>query len=216
MESIGRAQAGDASAAVTILSWLDSIGYMPEVDAFLVKYFPHAIFSLTVTEDVSVDLPLSRDFIALLLAESLEATGDLGGAAGVLERMPTNAVAALSLAALYVAQERWEDVMRVTDVTKLSGIFDDDLLKMNIYLQKGIALRRKGSPSASRVWFDEVVKRPKTRPASLRHRGQIERGLSYLDEGKKAMARKAFEKVLAEDSGYPGLKEYLDRCEIQA
>lgn len=43
----------------------------------------------------------------------------------------------------------------------------------------------------------------------------VERALTYLSEGKRAMARKDFEKVLAENSNYPGLREHLasfDAC----
>jgi lipoprotein NlpI len=37
----------------------------------------------------------------------------------------------------------------------------------------------------------------------------IERGQTYIAEGKRALGRKDFEKVLAEDSNYPGPREHL-------
>lgn len=39
----------------------------------------------------------------------------------------------------------------------------------------------------------------------------VERAITYVSEGKRALARKDFEKVLAEDSRYPGLMEHLEQ-----
>ena len=49
----------------------------------------------------------------------------------------------------------------------------------------------------------------RSRPAALRHLALVERGQCYLAEGKRAMARKDFQKVLAENANYPGLADHL-------
>jgi hypothetical protein len=49
----------------------------------------------------------------------------------------------------------------------------------------------------------------RSRPPILRHLGLVERGQCYLAEGKRAMARKDFQKVLAENANYPGLADHL-------
>lgn len=45
--------------------------------------------------------------------------------------------------------------------------------------------------------------RVRSRPGELRPRALIERGVTYFGEGKRALARKHFEKVLGENSTYP-------------
>jgi hypothetical protein len=56
-----------------------------------------------------------------------------------------------------------------------------------------------------------LTTRPTTRarPAALRHLALVERGQCYLAEGKRAMARKDFQKVSAENANYPGLADHL-------
>ena len=79
-----------------------------------------------------------------------------------------------------------------------------------LLIQRGIGLREQGFPDAARLSFKEAL-RVRSRPAELRQRALIERGLTYLNEGKRTLARKDFEKVLAENSAHPGLREHLSR-----
>jgi hypothetical protein len=47
------------------------------------------------------------------------------------------------------------------------------------------------------------------RAAPIRHLALAERTQNYLAQGKKGMARKDLERILAEDSGYEGVREQL-------
>ncbi|MNW66996.1 hypothetical protein D3C74_455230 [compost metagenome] len=49
----------------------------------------------------------------------------------------------------------------------------------------------------------------RSRPAELRHLALVGRGMSYAADGKKALARKDYERVLAENSTYSGLMDLL-------
>jgi Tfp pilus assembly protein PilF len=51
--------------------------------------------------------------------------------------------------------------------------------------------------------------RSRSRAAPIRHQALAERAQNYLDQGKKAMARKDLERILAEDSSYEGVREQL-------
>ena len=51
--------------------------------------------------------------------------------------------------------------------------------------------------------------RSRKRNPIVRHRGWFERARCYEAEGKRAMARKDLESILAEDSTYHGLTEAL-------
>ena len=194
---------GDRQRAVDLLTWLFDSGYEPASDEFIRKYLSAATFNLPIAEGIDVALPLDRDFIGLLLAEIHQDLGNLASAVDVIEQLEPSTVSAVSLAELYTAQSRWDEVVDLTE-----GLQNDDEAATYLLIQRGIAFRVQGFPDASREAFKEAL-RVRSRPAELRQRALIERALTYLSEGKRAMARKDFEKVLAQNSNYPGLREHL-------
>ena len=62
---------------------------------------------------------------------------------------------------------------------------------------------------ASRASFKEALKSKKRNPV-VRHRSLMERARTYEAEGKRSMARKDLERILAEDSTYEGLMEAIN------
>ena len=130
--------------------------------------------------------------------------GDLQGAIAVVEDSTPTTMAAVSLAELYTLAERYDDVIDLTN-----GLDNDDELATYLLIQRGVAFREQQHFEASREAFKKALA-PRSRAAELRHLAWIERGQTYLREGKKGMARKDFERVLAEDAKYPGLAEHLD------
>ena len=50
---------------------------------------------------------------------------------------------------------------------------------------------------------------PVARATPIRHLALAERAQNYLAQGKRGMARKDLERILAEDSGYEGVRERL-------
>lgn len=74
-----------------------------------------------------------------------------------------------------------------------------------LLIQSGVALQRLGHFDASRELVREVL-RIRSRPAELRHRALVEHSLTYQKAGNRSMARRDFEKVLAKNSAYPGLR----------
>ncbi|NKX56761.1 DUF4236 domain-containing protein [Arthrobacter mobilis] len=196
---------GDLPRALELLAWLFATGYDPARDAFVRKYLPDTSFTLGIADGVEAQLPLDRDTIGLLLAEVQQMTGNIAAAVDVVEQLEPGTITAVSLAELYALQGRWEEVVELTE-----SLRNEDEAATFLLIQRGVAFREQGFPEAAREAFREAL-RVRTRPAELRHRALIERGLTYLTEGKRAMARKDFEKVLAENSTYPGLREHLER-----
>jgi len=194
---------GDYGRAVGLLTWLTDTGNDPAASAFLQKFLPHLAIDLPIAEGITVSLPPSRDLIGLMLAEALQAAGDLPAAAVVVEQLEPSSIAAVSLAELYAGQGLWDAVVELTN-----GITNEDEPSTYLLIQRGIALRKQGFPDASREALKEAL-RIRSRPAALRHLALIERAQTYIAEGKRALGRKDFEKVLAEDSRYPGLQEHL-------
>ncbi|MET4143881.1 DUF4236 domain-containing protein [Arthrobacter sp. UYCo732] len=199
----GAIPSGDNHRAVELIGWLFGTGYDPAKDAFVTKYLPDHGFRLAIADGIEVSLPLDRDYIGLMLAELQQDAGDLASAVDVVEQLEPSTVTAVSLAELYAELERWDEVVDLTD-----GLTNEDEAATYLLIQRGIAFREQDFFDAARESFKEAL-RIRSRPAELRQRALIERGLTYLSEGKRAMARKDFEKVLSENSAYPGLREHL-------
>lgn len=198
---------GNYPRAVELTSWLFGTGYDPTQDAFVSKYLPDTAFKLGIADGIEVALPLDRNYIGLMLAELHQAVGELQAAVDVVEQLEPSTITAVSLAELYAEQDRWDEVVDLTE-----GLTNEDEAATFLLIQRGIAFREQGFPDAARESLKEAL-RIRTRPAELRQRALIERALTYLNEGKRAMARKDFERVLSENSAYPGLREHLANFE---
>lgn len=178
-------------------------GYDPATDLFLAKYASASHCTIQLAPGVAVTLPLSRTSMGLALAEYRQEDGDLAEAAAVVEALEPSAVAAVSLAELYGQLERWQEVVNLTD-----NVTERDDLSIFLLVQRGAALREQRHFDAAREVFKTALAR-RSGPVELRHHALLERGLTYAAEGKRALARKDFEKILAEDGKFPGLAEAL-------
>ena len=109
----------------------------------------------------------------------------------------------MSLAELYCALGRSDDVIALTEgVTNA----DDGTALLCVY--RGTAFAHKGLHDAAREAFKEAL-RARSRNAIIRHKALWGRAQVNLADGKRAMARRDLEKILAEDSDFPGLQEAL-------
>jgi hypothetical protein len=84
---------------------------------------------------------------------------------------------------------------------------DDDATAL-LCVFRGVALREQGYNEAAKAAFKEAL-RARSRDRPIRQRALIERARVFLTDGRKAQARKDLERILAEDSEYPGLAELL-------
>lgn len=196
---------GDTAAAKDLLAAVFGSEVDPAEDPFIKKYLPAMGFQVDIAPGVTAALSLSRDSIGLVLAEINQALGDLPSAIDVVERVDSTAHAAVSLADLYIEAGRYDDVVDLTE-----GIVNDDDSTALLCIYRGVALREKGYSDAARATFKEALKSKKREPA-IRHKALIERAQTYLNENKKAQARKDLERILSEDSTYDGLQQALDR-----
>ena len=194
---------GNSARAAEVLGWAWGTGVAVEEHPFARQYLAASTVTLEVADGVSAVLPLSRDAIGLALAELYEEAGRLSEAIAVVEAVDPSLIAAVSLAELYVLDGRYDEAVDLTN-----GISNDDDPSALLVTLRGIALREQGHHTAARAAFKEALK-SKARDAAIRHRALVERAGSYRSEGKNAMARKDLERVLAEDAGYPGVREAL-------
>ena len=193
----------DDARARVLLGWLFDTGYEPAADPFITKYVETSEVSIPIATGVTAVMRWDRQALGLLAAELEQAAGDSSRAVAIVEALEPTTVAAVSLAELYADQERWADVVDVTN-----GLANDDVAATFLLIQRGTALREQGYYEAARESLKEAL-RVRSRPVELRHLALIARGNTYLAEGKKAMARKDYERVLADNAAYPGLTDIL-------
>ncbi|KAA9134406.1 DUF4236 domain-containing protein [Microbacterium caowuchunii] len=193
----------DSDRVRTLVGWLFDVGFEPEADTFITKYVELDGISVPIATGVTAIMGWDRQALGLLAAELEQEAGNLDRAIAIVEQLEPTTVAAVSLAELYAETERWADVVELTN-----GIRNEDVAATFLLIQRGTALREQGFFEAARESLKEAL-RPRSRPTKLRHLALIARGHTYLAEGKKSMARKDYEKVLAADATYPGLPEML-------
>lgn len=193
----------DSERARVLLGWLFDSGYDPAADPFITKYLDASEISIPVAAGITAVMVWDRQALGLMVAELEQVVGNHSRAIAVVEALEPTTVAAVSLAELYAETERWADVIDLTN-----GLTNDDVAATFLLIQRGTAFREQRYFEAARESLKEAL-RVRSRPADLRHLAYVSRGQTYLLEGKKAMARKDFERVLAEDATYPDLNELL-------
>jgi tetratricopeptide (TPR) repeat protein len=158
---------------------------------------------LSLAQGVTAELPVNRDAVGLALAELKQAHGDLEGAIDAVEHLEPTTYSAVSLAELYAQTGRWDEVIELTE-----GIKNEDDAAALLCVFRGQAFRQQGFHDAAHESLKEAL-RARSRAAPIRHLALAERAQNYLAQGKKGMARKDLERILAEDSDYEGLREQL-------
>lgn len=158
---------------------------------------------INIATGVHATLPISRVAIGLALAEVEQLLGTLRAAVDVVEALEPSVIAAVSLADLYVATGQYDEIIKITN-----GVDNVDDPTALLVTFRGIAFREEGLNTSATECFREALRSTKRDPA-IRHRALVERALTHRNEGRKAQARKDLEKVLAEDSEYPGIRELI-------
>jgi tetratricopeptide (TPR) repeat protein len=159
---------------------------------------PDLTIELGLTAEITAALPADRDALGLLLAELRQATGDVAEAIDCVESLTPSSPTAVSLAELYAPQNRWRDIVDLTN-----DLENDDQLPTYLLIQRGVAFRELRMFDAARESFKRAMA-ARSRPAALRHLALVERGQCYLAEGKRAMARKDFQRFWPKMLTIPG------------
>jgi tetratricopeptide (TPR) repeat protein len=177
-------------------------GKDPAEDKFVAAYL-FTRLELSIAEGITAELPVNRDAVGLALAELKQDEGDVAGAIDVVEQLEPTTYSAVSLAELYAQAERWDDVVELTE-----GMKNADDASALLCVFRGKAFREQGFHDSAHEALKEAL-RSRSRAAAIRHHALAERAQNYLAQGKKAMARKDLERILAEDSSYEGVREQL-------
>jgi tetratricopeptide (TPR) repeat protein len=177
-------------------------GKDPAADRFVSTYLVTRL-ELSIAKGVTAELPINRDAVGLALAELKQNHEDLAGAIDIVEQLEPTTYSAVSLAELYAQTGRWDDVIELTERIK-----NEDDASALLCVFRGQAFREQGFHDAAHEALKEAL-RARSRAAPIRHLALAERSQNYLAQGKKTMARKDLERILAEDSSYEGVRERL-------
>jgi tetratricopeptide (TPR) repeat protein len=192
----------EPTEAERLLGEAFATGNDPAADKFISSYL-FTRLELSIAEGVSAELPINRDAVGLALAELKQDAGNLDEAIEVVEQLEPTTYAAVSLAELYAQTGRWDDVIELTE-----GVKNEDDAAALLCVFRGQAFREQGFHDAAHESLKEAL-RSRSRAPEIRHLALAERAQNYLAQGKKAMARKDLERILAEDSSYEGVREQL-------
>lgn len=176
----------------------------PGADPFIRKYAPGLSTFVPVTEQVGAELPMNRMGLALLYVETLQELGRLEDAADYVAGLERNEVTALSLAELWIALERWPEVIDLT-----TGVTNADDFTALMLVYRGIAFREQGYHDAAREAFRDAL-RSKKRSPLVRHLALFARSQCSVAQRRFAAARKDLETILNENPSYDGLQAALD------
>jgi tetratricopeptide (TPR) repeat protein len=189
--------------AARLLEAVFASGHDPSQSVFASHYLRQTLVSIPIAGGVTAELPLDRDAVGLGLAELKQEEGDLDGAISVVEQLEPTTYSAVSLAELYAQAGRWDDVIHLTE-----GVKNEDDAAALLCVFRGQAFREQGFHDAAHEALKEAL-RSRSRAAPIRHLALAERARNYIAQGKKSMARKDLERILAEDSDYEGVCEQL-------
>lgn len=194
---------GNRERATALLQWAWDYGGNVETEWFVGYYLSSSTIGVPVADGVFAELPISRDAVGLLLVELLQDAGRRDEAIAVAEALDPSAVAAVSLAELYVEQQRYDDVIELTN-----GIENTDDATALLATFRGVALNGLGHHTAAREALKSALRSTKRKPEIL-HLALLERARAYVGEGKNAMAKKDLERILAANSDFPGIREAI-------
>jgi tetratricopeptide (TPR) repeat protein len=173
--------------------------------ALMQKYLSDDQTEIDITRFTSATVPIDGMAAVLLLAEAYQAQGRLYDAMGVLEEVEDlsgDPAVTLSLCELYATTGQWDGV-----IDRAQQIPVDDDVTFEIALIFGIAMHQKDLNEAAIKVFTEALRKKRGRPAAVVQEMMYARALAYEIVGKKAQAKKEFEKIYAENPSFRDVAE---------
>ncbi len=172
--------------------------------------FSSVQFELCITEEVRSVLSLDLRGAYLMLAEIYQDADKIDSAVSLLEKAWQagfqDAVFRLSLVELYNDLEKDDELISLAQGTENQ---DDVTLSTLFYL--GQAMMRKGYYDAAADVLKSALTKRKGRNENLLLETRYMLARVYEEAGKKSMAKRQYEQVLAKDFDFRDVKERLDQ-----
>ncbi|CAB5241062.1 unannotated protein [freshwater metagenome] len=174
------------------------------------KYFTGLTVKIQITPGISTNDILNLDTFGFIYVEVLQQVMRTSEALAVLEEMNADQLTAISLADVELELKDYDSVLETTD-----DIENEDDATALLLIQRGIAFREKGLNDAARESFKKAIAK-KDRSEAIINRGLFERHFTYINDHKKSLAIKDLEKILSNESDYPGAMDAINALEKEA
>lgn len=163
--------------------------------------------NVKVAPGVDVPMQFSLQVLGHMYIELLQLDERYTEALEVAESLIPDQISALAVCENEVQLRRWRDVLATTeDVENV----DDATALLLIF--RAIALREEGMLDAA-IESLRLARSSKKRHEDILNKALYERSFIYEKQGKKALARKDLEKIIATDSDFPGVDKRLKDLE---
>ena len=103
----------------------------------------------------------------------------------------------------------WDAIISLAE----SQVLNENEMDTLTFIMRGIAFRETGQPLVANVYFQAALAKRSHR-TWVRTIGYMERAKSYLAAGKKPMARKDLERVLAADPSHPEALTLMSKIDV--
>ena len=167
---------------------------------------------LPVTETLDVVIFPDGTGVRLLLIEVLQASGRISEARAIAEelyrKVPADPIVRLSLIELLLEgtqEPPWQRILKLTDDIQEP----ETPVHTALLYYRGKALRALGYAEAAYQALTKALRRRKGRPEALLRAIRYERALALEALGRRAQARREFERIYAEDPYYEDVAERL-------
>lgn len=172
------------------------------------KYIASAHIQISITKNVTANVPFDGLGVALILAELYQDQNQIDKAISLLEEIEIASeepAITLSLCELYSKQNFWDAII---DRAKETESEDDITLETLVYY--GRAMQEKGLRDAAISVFTKAVARKKERNPILLLEAKYSRAMSYKSTGKNSQANRAFQEIFAEKPDFKDVKMLLE------
>ena len=167
------------------------------------KYVSQIIVVIPVAPGILFQTYLNIQALGLLYIEVLQQAKNFRRAKQIAEELTADQISAISLSEIEVQLGEYDEVLSLTE-----NIDNEDDSTAILLVFRAIALREKKLFDASKEVLKESLKSKKRNPDIL-HKALFERAKTHIAEGSKAKAKSDLEKIIANDSDYPGVNELL-------
>jgi tetratricopeptide (TPR) repeat protein len=167
------------------------------------KYVSQIIVVIPVAPGILFQTYLNIQALGLLYIEVLQQGKDFRRAKQIAEELTADQISAISLSEIEVQLGEYDEVLSLTE--NIDNVDDSTAI---LLVFRAIALREKKLFDASKEVLKESLKSKKRNPDIL-HKALFERAKTHTAEGSKAKAKSDLEKIIANDSDYPGVNELL-------
>lgn len=196
----------EEDTAILRLQALLSSNYNPTTDPFARRYLTFISVRVGLPSYAVAALPLSKALLATILSGPLLRQERQQEALKLAPYLRMSAPSQVILAELYTSCNLPEKVIELTDHEQ-----NTDETSMLLLTLRGRSFATLGHFDAALTTFKEALRYP-SRPIELRKFAWLSRAKAYIDSSKMSLARRDLERIMAEDSSYPGLDDLLQEA----